>query len=91
MKGNYTTRLHLRKGFTFLPSFNTDIRRLCPRDEEIVNRFRDGSFVSPLIVEKVENMGYCLITTRKILKREFLCFYAGDVISQAYATTQGLS
>lgn len=81
----------MRKGFTFYPSFNKEIVRISKRDEELIEQFRNEIYLSPIMIEKIEGMGLGVIASRDIEAYEFICFYAGDIINQAYANRHDLS
>jgi hypothetical protein len=89
--GKYTTRNHLKRDFIFFPSFNKELIRLAKKDEELIEQFREEVFLSPIMIAQVPGMGLGVIASRDIEALEFICFYAGDVINQAYANRHGLS
>ncbi len=47
--------------------------------------------LSPIIITEIPGMGLGVVASRDIEAYEFICFYAGDIICQAYANRKGLS
>lgn len=86
--GKYTTINHYRRDFIFYPTYNQNIKRLGEEDEKIMESFHNENFLSPIEITKIYGMGLGAVASRDIEKYEFLCFYSGDIINQAYANAK---
>lgn len=53
-------------------------------DNEILQKYYDGKYLTPVTIFKTEKIGYGVKAILPIPKNYFICEYAGDVVPMSY-------